>query len=850
MLVSTKSDVRFDGDRANPTAASAVHLSRPMPITPSRPRQSDLARCRWVWLLCCCLQYCLSLGAQAQTSGLDVDIASIGTGGMVRQGDWIGVRVDFRDASVERRELLFRLAFPDVDGDTLIVERAVASNQDVKQSVWLYTKLPMSTDASSRIRLSVYEALEGSADSNTGRVAGRRLFFDEKTVNAVNPSYGLIARVGDKDLGLGAITLPSWSYDYNPSTQERVQVAGLSSVDLPDRWMGLAQYDAIIWTQGEPTTLTPSQAGAIRDWIVRGGHFVVVLPPVGQTWLGSSATNLLSDIMPRIDLTRIESTGLEAYRSLVDWDEPSNPNETTQEQQNRQISKRPLGTGTIHQLIPSPGVPLEEALPLLVGPDDKPIVTRRLVGTGMVTLIGLDLAAMAPNRLPDAEIFWNRVLGLRGTYNANRSTMSMSRTGYVTDGFIPSQIDSRGTAAAGVLLGFLVFSLYWVVAAPVSFFLLKRKRWQHHAWVGFLLCSAAFTAIAWGGAMVIRPHRVSAQHITVLEHIYGQPVQRARAWFNIMVPWYGDATVGFNGSAALPIQMQNDSIVSPWDGINPTSSNGGKFPDARDYAIDARSHHSVTFPVRQTVKQFQTDWVGGPRWNMPRPVAVDTPTTNDPVIVLNDRQGKNTRLQGTLRHDLPAPIKGVTIIICWGQRGFGRQPQALVTNAEAWQLTEPWAPGDDLDLAAVTESRSNNVNRDLDTYISRLVRKPNLSTIGTEFSTNVFDGVAAASLLSQFPEERSSSSMSGQVHMTRYALHGWDLGRWLMQPCVIILGEVTDAGERKPFNSPVPVTLDGRDVRSRGTTVIRWIYPLPAHPPSLHSDDDTNTPLPDDEGNG
>ncbi|MCA9279750.1 MAG: hypothetical protein H6815_09205 [Phycisphaeraceae bacterium] len=780
----------------------------------------------------------------AQQGDLDVSIGSIGVGGVTRLGEWMGVRVDFRDASIERRELLFRITFPDVDGDTIVVERAVASNQDVKQSVWLYTRLPISGDASSRLRLSVYEAEEGSSTSGSGRVPGQRLFTDEKVISPVAPSYGLIARIGDKDLGLGAMSLPAWSLDYNPSGQERVRVTGLDGKDLPDRWHGLAQFDTIIWTQGEPTTLTASQSGALRDWIYRGGHFVVVLPPVGQTWIGSSATNLLSDVMPNVTIERLEATDLEPYRPLVFWNKPKETNETIEQIQNRQRASRPLGKGTVYVLKPADNALMEEAMPILAGPNDDPVVTRRLLGTGMVTLVGLDLAALAPNRLPNAEQFWNRVIGLRGSYDADRGTLGASRTGYVTDGFIGGKIESRGTAAAGVLLGFLVFSLYWVIAAPVSFFILKKREKLHHAWIGFLLSSIAFTVIAWGGAVLIRPHRVSAQHITVLEHVYGQPVQRARSWFNIMVPWYGDATIGFDESVSSPVPLQVTNNIAPFDGLSPSSSVGGKFPDARTYAIDARSHNSITFPVRQTVKQFQADWVGGPQWNMPRPVDVDGTSGDDPVIRQNERQGKNTRLHGILRHDLPGPLQNVTIIISWGQRGLDRHPTALNANAEAWKIVNPWAPGEDLDLAEITTS-AQFAAADLQSFISTLVRRPGPASIGAEYSTNVFDGVAAASLLSQFPEDKTAGTFTGQVHMTRYALHGWDIGKWLMQPCVIILGEITDYGSAKQIGSPVPIILDGRPVRSRGSTVIRWIYPLPTNPPEIDSDETTG---PDDEG--
>jgi hypothetical protein len=44
---------------------------------------------------------------------------------------------------------------------------------------------------------------------------------------------------------------------------------------------------------------------------------------------------------------------------------------------------------------------------------------------------------------------------------------------------------------------------------------------------------------------------------------------------------------------------------------------------------------------------------------------------------------------------------------------------------------------------------------------------------------------------------------------------------------VIIIGHLRDAP------SPVPVLVDGREIPSNGRVVIRWMYPLPAEPPTL-----------------
>jgi hypothetical protein len=50
-----------------------------------------------------------------------------------------------------------------------------------------------------------------------------------------------------------------------------------------------------------------------------------------------------------------------------------------------------------------------------------------------------------------------------------------------------------------------------------------------------------------------------------------------------------------------------------------------------------------------------------------------------------------------------------------------------------------------------------------------------------------------------------------------------DLSAWFTRPCVIVLGYLEDTA------CPIPIRLDGDDQPpiSTGTTMIRWVYPLP-----------------------
>jgi hypothetical protein len=68
----------------------------------------------------------------------------------------------------------------------------------------------------------------------------------------------------------------------------------------------------------------------------------------------------------------------------------------------------------------------------------------------------------------------------------------------------------------------------------------------------------------------------------------------------------------------------------------------------------------------------------------------------------------------------------------------------------------------------------------------------------------------------------------------REATHGMDLGRWFTQPCIIVIGYLVDPNQ----DAPISTYVDGKAVPARGTTVVRWVYPLPDNPPKERANED------------
>jgi hypothetical protein len=779
-----------------------------------------------------------------------------GVGGVVRPGDWTGIRLALTDIGDRQRDVLIRITMPDPDGDYMMWERVVTTNPGVTQPLWMYVRLPWRFSRGDSLTVTAYAAIEqaGSAtagESGWSHAAGRLLGSTRIAPRQViTKTTGLMGIVGSRPMGLMRYSgVPN--IEHLPAGHERYELVQRLDPDiLPDRWIGLAPFETIVWNEASPAGLGTERADALREWIMRGGHLVVVLPRLGQVWT-DPVNNPLHDLMPRVAVRRLEGVDLAGFAPLIS-----------------KVADMPMPRDEIlHIFTPLEGASISEAVCILAGPADSEtgqqpcIAVRRAVGTGTITMVGLDVASrrMTDRGLPEADLFWHRILGKRGELITGReqdinSPVHLSRDVVTLDRDIPDQIAKTGRAAAGVLIGFVVFIAYWLVAGPVGYALLKRRGLSRHGWLAFVAAAAVFTGIAWGGATAIKPQQIEATHLTFLDHVYGQPVQRTRTWASLLVPDYGEVAVTL-GDPARRDGDRFHNLIAPWE---PDNAGRAGFPDAREYRLESRAPDHIVVPVRATVKQFQFDWAGGPRWSMPRPIpAADG---SESGIRLVERNGQ-LRLEGILSHDLPQPMKNITLLVVTGQRNIARSlhipgSRAMLSHVFAVKLPAVWSPGTPLDLSTlISDFEPITRNPAYATQGQFFADFLNTSTtdsteaLGTE--THMISRLTALALYSQLepPETRSDIRLGQSPRLAlRKSSHGWDLGRWFTQPSLIIIGHVGDSGQGAPSPTPIYVSMVGglvggrglsgatgtyREVPTSGRTVVRWVYPLGESVPSF-----------------
>jgi len=777
-------------------------------------------------------------GSAPITSGeVKIELESFGVGNVARVGEWCGIRLKVTDTGTKSRELIIRVAGLDYDGDTPMYQRAIASNPGTAMSVWIYTRLPFSYNGATGLTAYAYESLEGGGDDADGqnRRAGRLLgYADIRTPTGPSgvvreATEALMAVVGPQARPLGLSRYSSTSggntltRPNNPHAHEVTSVVmGLNPASMPDRWIGLQCFDAVVWAQGDPVQLDEARSNAIREYVEHGGHFIIVLPAINQTWTDPRSNKLL-DVMPMVTLSQKDVDDFQRYRPLLSrLPAPA------------AAASSPIFPSkmSVYTFTPRAEVAPGEAIRVLNGPDGDCVVVRRLVGAGAITLVGLDLnhTALSQFELIDNDMFWHRVLGRRGDYAprpAQGTTMGFGRKQWIIDQDIQAAISKTRNAAVGVLVGFVVFVVYWLAAAPLGYFVLKRYNLTRHAWVAFVATAGVFTVISWTGAKLLRESKVVGSHLTILDHVYGQPLQRAKMWSGVSIPWYGTATLSIP-SQDTGSEPQINNLIASWDPPAADNAAWGGFPDVRGYVVDTRRPDTIRVPARSTVKQVEVVWAGGPRWEMPRPMRPEEGGSGalrltDPQFRLNAPS-----VEGTLVHNLPGPLRDMLVIVVRKQlnlRRYSTEMPIALGEIYTTPTSFAWKPDDPLDLRLLTASADRT--SELSTVLNTRIQKAGGAS--SDFSRRM----EALALFNMLPPPEQIPGSDATDAAARVATHGWDLGMWFTQPCVIIIGTVGEDREDGGVDSPVPLTVDGELVPNTGRTVVRWIYPLPDDPPAF-----------------
>lgn len=732
-------------------------------------------------------------GAQVSQVGLEVAANFVGLDGVVRPGTWTPIRLSLENRSSETRPVVCRWVLNDYDGDRVVAQRRVTLNPQRTQHVWLYGVPPVNWRVTVPWTLRVVD--EASNDLlATGRVLPRQ---------TIHPSVVTLGVFGSAALGL------------NPYTEQYTQheklhlIRGLDLATLPDRWYGLSLFHAMIWTRGggdpDDPAITADMQQAVREWVQRGGHLVIVLPAINQPWTSSA----LADLLP---VNEQQMSRVEDY--APGW------------LGRRKSAQRIKIEMTVFSVGSGDGVAV-----LSRDSQDRPLVVAARYGFGRVTLIGTDLVdpRLVREGLPNGGYrIWNTVFNwqspifsrafIDGEVKWQKMSEPRDRRPLELGGIVLPQIAMRGTSAPALLLAIVVFLLYWAVAGPIGFAVLRHKGLVHHSWLAFVVIVMVFSGVAWAGAWMMQPKRAMIQHFSVLDADGHSGLVHTHSWLSILVTKFGRAEVAID-----PNQPRNrNTLASP--GLVKQIGDSG-FLDPQAYAIDAAAPNTADVPVRATAKQFEIDYLGR--------LDGEQPGLAKPWIMPQGQiRIENFWPSGTLSHGLPGDLKNVLIVYCTGD-----PKEQWVWRHGAWsadqllRLQPPHEYGKTADRLVIPRPPYPKKRQwEMEGFLGRLIdTKTGLRHLGIDDPLAVRssgdDTVRMIELLSFYdslppPNFRSVDVINPTVAYQRSQGRNFDLTRLVAGRRLILIGHLDDS----PL--PAPVTVDGETLNSTGWTVVRWIYDL------------------------
>ncbi|MFW6032939.1 MAG: hypothetical protein ACOCTI_06160 [Phycisphaeraceae bacterium] len=739
--------------------------------------------------------------APAQVSAVELDASRsdlVGLQGAVRPGTWAPLRARLDNRGGEYRDVVARWVVEDADGDLAQLERTVplapASAGGAPRSTWLYARVPADFQAGDTWTVQVLDAETGEILAADTRV---------QPLTVLPPEHGVIGLGATTDLGLGPFEQQFTQHE--PLTLLR----GLDITRLPDAWQGLDLLESLVWTRqgGDPANMPLQAENALRNWVRRGGHLVLVMPPYGQTWTSSGLADLL----------------------------PVGPD------QMRRVEGPP--PGWLYGVLPDPPITLDMTAfdvddddpgVLLRSEAGDPLVVAGRYGLGRVTMIGVDLTdrRLLDRQLPNGRYrLWHSIFGWQGPVfrpefveaevRAGRMGRPDARAQAELGQFVPALIAMRHAAAPALLLAILLFGLYWLAAGPLGFAVLRRKGWLSQSWLVFVGVVAVFSGLAWGGAWLLRPRHAEIAHFSVIDIAGDARLSRVQSWLSLYIPtfdaadvrlapaWYPDEddVGGIGEDANLLFSGELPGIQ-----IDP-----GGYLEQRAYPVSAARPDDMTVPARGTARQFQLDWLGEapPQWE----------------LVREDVAPRAGELTGELRHGLPAPLENVLVV----------HTPAADETPRVWRVRN-WQPGETLDLATLGQGEplvrrpvryEAKRNWDDEGFLGQVMaNRPGqrFLGLGSDAPAAVSDNetvsmVEMLSFHSALPPPNFRLTLTDLTRQS--ANYQRSVGRDLDLTPLTAGRRLLVIGHLPASELPAPLQLQGDRPGSSGWTVVRWIYDLP-----------------------
>ncbi|MEI7766117.1 MAG: hypothetical protein WCJ97_01630 [Phycisphaerae bacterium] len=769
---------------------------------------NNLLFSRILQVLCLGLVLLLTAGqlcAQDLVTGRVISVGLSGvndSGGVMRAGQWVPVQLELVNRS--GRSLACQLAIDatDGDGDQLrnFSRKLVLEPSSQPRVVWTYYWPGSSEDGSGPKSVTVWD--EGQREI-LGRII--RAPSASRQSEVLDPGDYQDARHNHWVLVLsdgGAAGMSGFRDSQGGG--ERVRLNVLNRADmLPDHYLGLEGVDTVVWradAEGLRLGDIPQefQLRALLEWVKRGGHLVILTAQ--QTPDFSAATDaLLQQALPvqfigTRELPNLGALGTASGMPLLRLDKT---------------------TGTFIQALVKPK---PEALVIgLNGWDrNQPLAVRGNFGQGFVTVVTMDLGLNSieqADRITNNVLMlhlWPQLLGWPGEFvnatqykifEATHKDAINAPQRVNLDEDLPASVDLSRQTSIRIVASLLFLGVYWIVAGPGSFLVLrmtKRIKWSWWIFGATVVVASGFAVLA---VNLLRLEQVEVRHMTYLAGRSDSPDVRGTALVSIYAP--------INGKVRVQMAEECQGYITPLS--NPFTLANAGFADPQQYSQDNDKTGQIDVPLRSTVKKLQASWLA------PSGVKIDGHLT----------QGRGG-VEGWLENRTGMVLRDVQVICGWDTP----RPVALQIR----DLNKSWAANQRLQLDTFAPRSMSAQPKASYLTLDRLLtvvglRMNNGSTLHAleqnlpdldEASKYIFTQQPAPHLLmGALAVWRTPDPVleKKRVALTRHWIRSLDQSGQVFSRRVVVVAQA---------ESPLPwkLKVNGTEQSGQGTTVVYWSLPV------------------------
>jgi hypothetical protein len=352
----------------------------------------------------------------------------------------------------------------------------------------------------------------------------------------VNYLVGLLAPDRGALSLINNVTLPG---------QERPKVLiDIKLSELPDRFEGLRSFDLIVINDTDTSSLTLQQAKALESWVNQGGRLVIG----GGVGAQNTLSGLHKSILPFSFNTTIELDDVSSLEAYVGQE----------------------GQSTYRIRVPGPFVAAtgeSTSGGAIIRQEQIPLLIEWPLGVGYVDLAALDLSDSPFDAWNGATAFWEKLLAPGSAYPSwlppdvsSRQQMA-SQMPYALSNL--PKLDLPSTKSLALLLGF-----YILFVGPANYWVLRKQKKLHLAWMTIPAITLIFSAAAFGLGYALHGTDVFLNKVSVI-NLQSDGKANVNSYMGLFSPSRSDYQIEVYGNGLIsPL----GSYYEPWSSFAPSTN--------------------------------------------------------------------------------------------------------------------------------------------------------------------------------------------------------------------------------------------------------------------------------------